>query len=177
MDQTAAVAQLERMIGNATEPTLTHDALLDLLREARRPDMAGNDPRNTDTATVWSPSTVYAPGDHVRQGVGVERWWVCVYGGRSGASAPAWPDLERLPRQTVTVGDGGVTWLDAGSRWAGRYDMNRAAAAGWEARAALVAHRFDFATDGQSFDVGAIFAHMAAMADRYRNRCTGSVPQ
>ena len=56
--------------------------------------------------------------------------------------------------------------LPADSGWVATYDLNAAAAAGWRIKAGRVAHRFNFTTDGQSFDVGALRESFLAMADQ-----------
>lgn len=170
MDETTARARLRRMVAADTEPTLDTDAINDLLRQAARVDPAGNDPRARVTADVHAPATLYAAGDIVRQEADAERWWVCVVAGVTGSAAPTWPVLDGLPRESTVITDGTVIWMDAGSRWAPTWDLASAAAAGWEQKAAQVAHRFTFSADGQRFDRSQVHAMCLDMADRYRRR-------
>ncbi len=170
MEETAALDRLRRMIASDTEPTLDEETIADLLRQSARVDLAGNDPRAVDTAPVHATGTRYAAGDIVRQASDGERWWSCVVAGVTGSTAPTWPVLDGLPRESTIVTDGTVTWLDAGSRWAGQWDLGSAAAAGWELKAAAVAHRFTFSADGQRFDRSQVHAMCLDMADRYRRR-------
>ncbi len=178
MDVALAQARLERMIASTVDPILDAAAIADLLSYGRRPDAAGNDPRNDSTAPVWTAGTLYARNDLVRQSSTVERWWICLWPGRSNTTTPSWPVL-LTPRTDRTVVDGtgpvtAVVWEDAGSRWQPTYDFNAMAAAGWETKAALIANRFTFATDGQTFNRSQQHAMCLTMADRYRNRLTGS---
>ena len=173
MDETDARARLERMVAADIEPTLDADAITDLMRIAARPDGARNDPRNTSAAPVWTATTVYAAGDLVRQSSTAERWWLCLTGGTSASTTPSWPTLV-YERTDWIILDGTVEWVDAGSRWRPTWNLNAAAAAGWEQKAAQVAHRFDFGADGQKFDRSQTHAMCLDMADRYRMRGTGS---
>ena len=51
----------------------------------------------------------------------------------------------------------------------------RAIAEGWQAKAAAAVGRFDFATDGQSFQRSQVVDHCEAMADRYMAKANVSV--
>lgn len=174
MDAVAAQARLERMTASAVDPVLDAPALADLMLIAKRPDRTGNDPRNDVAATAWASATLYAPGDLRRQAAGVERWWICLIAGTTASTAPSWPTLTGYARSDTTVTDGTVTWQDAGSRWAPTWNLNAAAGAGWEMKAALVSGRFNFAADQQRFDRSQVHAMCLEQADRYRRRGAGT---
>ncbi len=174
MDEVTAQARLERMVAASTDPVLDAAAIADLLLLARRVDASRNDPRNLTTAAARAASTRYEPGTLVRQEAGSERWWICLIAGTTGTGAPSWPTLTGVARYGVTVVDGTVTWQDAGSRWAPTWDLNAAAAAGWEQKAALVSGRFNFAADQQRFDRSQVHAMCLEQADRYRRRGAGT---
>ena len=63
--------------------------------------------------------------------------------------------------------DGNATTSDD---WTPSYDLNAATASVWEAKAALVANRYDIDTDGQGLDRSQLLAHFRSMAAMYRNR-------
>lgn len=174
MDAAAAQARLERMVAASTDPVLDAPTVVDLMLIAKRVDRTGNDPRNDDTAASRTGSTIYEPGELVRQAAGVERWWICLIAGTTASDAPSWPTLTGCQRSDTIVRDGTVTWQDAGSRWASTWNLNAAAAAGWEMKAALVSGRFNFAADQQRFDRSQIHAMCLEQADRYRRRGAGT---
>ncbi len=63
--------------------------------------------------------------------------------------------------------------------WTPTYDTQgvwRAIVRGWEMKAANVADRFDFTTDGQTFRRSQVIDHCEAMAGRYRRKLAQSVP-
>ena len=175
MDVALAQARLERMVSSAVDPILNSTTITDLLVYGRRPDAAGNDTRNTSAASSWTAATLYQVNDLVRQSGSVERWWVCETPGTSAATAPVWPVFTYGRLSTSIVTDGSAVWRDAGSRWQPTYDFNAMAAAGWEVKAALIANRFTFAADGQTFNRSQQHAMCLTMADRYRNRRSGTV--
>lgn len=170
MDAVAALARLERMVASSADPALDAAAMADLLAVAKRPDDNGNLPTNVSAAPAWAASTVYAPGAVVQPTPASGRWWRCRVGGTSGSTQPAWPDLRGEPRTATIVGDGYVTWEDAGAAWAPTWDLAAAAVEGWEQKAALVANRFQFGTDGQTFLRQQVLDHCHAQADRYRRK-------
>lgn len=174
MDPTTALARLERMVAADQEPVLDAATIQDLLVMARRQDAAGNDPRNTPGTPARAASTLYSVNDLVRQNASTERWWICQWAGTTGTTVPAWPAFY-VPRTDSTVYDGTVVWADAGSRWQPTFDFNYAAAAGWESKAAALAHRFDFAADGQRFDRSKAHAMCLQMADVYRRRINSTL--
>ena len=173
MDAYAAQDRLERMVAASEDPVLDAPTLADLMRIAMRVDRAGNDPRNSTTVSR-ADSTIYEPGELVRQAAGAERWWICLIAGTTATAAPTWPTLTGYPRGDTIVRDGTVTWQDAGSRWAPTWNLNAAAAAAWEMKAALVSGRFDFAADQQRFDRSQIHAMCLEQADRFRRRGAGT---
>lgn len=61
------------------------------------------------------------------------------------------------------------------AEWVPTYDLNAAAAEGWQRKAGLAASKFDFAEDDQRFNVGQIHNHCIAQARLYRNRAGRSV--
>lgn len=178
MDSAQAQARLERMVAAADDPILDNAAVTDLLGLAARRDAAGNDPRNTTDAISRAISTRYAINDLVRQDASTERWWLCEIPGTTAATATpssGWPVLDYFRISDFTVYDGTVLWRDAGTRWQPTYDLNIAAAAGWEQKAASVAARFTFSADGQIFNRSEIHAMCLEQADRYRHRRAGTI--
>jgi hypothetical protein len=59
--------------------------------------------------------------------------------------------------------------------WEPTFDVYAATATVFEVKAAKVANRFDFATDGQRLDRSQMAAHFSAMAKMWRNRTGGDV--
>lgn len=57
--------------------------------------------------------------------------------------------------------------------WQETYDLDSAAATGWEWKAGRATPGFSFGEDGQMFSRQQVFDHCMAMADRYR-RSSGS---
>lgn len=170
MDAQTAQDRLERMVAAGEEPILDALTIVDLLAQAARRDFLENDPRN-GTAAAHATGTLYAVNDIVQQAALTERWWICEVPGTTGATAPTWPAFTYpAPASGSTVWDGTVVWRDAGSRWQPTYDLNAAAALGWEQKAAACSHRFNFSADSQRFDVSQIHAQCLTMADRFRNR-------
>jgi hypothetical protein len=59
--------------------------------------------------------------------------------------------------------------------WEPTYDVYAATATVFEVKAAKVANRFNFSTDGQRLDRAQMAAHFMAMAKMWRNRTAGVV--
>lgn len=175
MDAVSALARLERMVASSEDPALNAAAMADLLIMAKRPDDNGNLPTNVSSVATWLASTRYGPGDVVQPSPASGRWWRCTVGGTSGTTQPAWPDLRGEARTARTIGDGYVTWEDAGAAWTPTWDLAAAAVEGWEQKAALAAGRFEFTTDGQSFLRQQVVEHCHAQADRYRRKMSATV--
>ena len=173
MDAAAAQTRLQYMLDYAADPALLAAEITELLALAKRPDAAGNDPRNAAAATAWV-SGAYEVNDHVRPNPATGRYFVCVVAGTSGAVQPTWPDLSGLPRTANRVIDGGVVWEDAGSGWQGTYDLNAGAAEGWRWKAGKCAGRFGFMADGQSFQRQQVHAHCLEQAALFERRVNGS---
>lgn len=176
MDETEARERLESMVSVSSEPALTVGEVDDLLAKARRVDPVGNPPSNVDTAPVWVASTGYVYGDVVTADPAAGRWWRAIVGGTSGATQPSWPDLTSSSAPGGQIDDGTVIWEDIGAEWAPTWDLDAAAAMGWELKAGKAAGRFDFTTDGQTFRRGQIIDHCQKMAATYRRRVSGSAP-
>lgn len=98
-------------------------------------------------------------------------------------------ELERrvAPDIEPTLSDAAITALLAGARrpdtearvwsdddWEPTWDLDAAACAGWEQKAAIAAAQFSFSEDGQSFSRKQVFDACLAMAKLYR-RGSGSV--
>ena len=173
MDETAARTRLESMIDPDVDPVLTFDEVDVLLDDARRVDSAGNRPSNVATAASWVAATAYVARDVVQES---GRWWRCEVAGTSGATEPEWPDLTGRPVGATQVVDNDVVWVDNGGPWSPTWDLRSAAFEGWMRKAGKAAGRFNFQTDGQSFERGMTHAQCIAMADQYRRRGVGSIP-
>lgn len=61
--------------------------------------------------------------------------------------------------------------------WEPTYDLNMAAAAGWDLKAALCAHQVGFSADGASFHLEQLRANAEAQAELYRKRAAGAIGQ
>jgi hypothetical protein len=176
VDESAARARLEALVAVDSDPALTTDEFDLLVGDAKRADAAGNLPSNVDTAPVWQANTPYQHGDVVTASPATGRWWRCIVPGTTGSTQPAWPDQHGRPPGLTEVVDGSVTWLDAGAEWKPTWDLNAAAARGWELKAGKAAGRFDFGTDGQTFQRSQIIAQCNRMAGIYRRKITASAP-
>lgn len=176
MNESEALAHLDRMADTSCDPALTSEEVYSILGLARVPDGFGNLPANTASASAWETETAYLVGATVTASTPADRWWLCVSPGTSGSTEPDWPSLGGLPRGQSTVTDGTVTWLDAGSEWAPTWDLNYAAELAWEQKAAKAAGRFDFTTDGQTFRRAQVLANCERMAARFRRKRAGSAP-
>jgi hypothetical protein len=164
-----ARALIESMVDASADPVLTSDELDRLVALAKRPDAAGNLPGSVDGAATWEASTSYSIGDIVTADPAGGRWWVCVVPGTSDATDPIWPDITGV-RNSAQVSDGQVRWMDAGGTWVPTWDLDLAAAHGWELKAGKVAGRFDFTTDGQTFRRGQLLDHARTMSKMYRRK-------
>jgi len=176
VDDATARLRLAAMVAADSDPTLNDDEFDLLVVDAKRSDAAGNLPANVDSAPVWQASTTYQHGDVVTASPAAGRWWRCIVPGTSSASQPVWPDQAGQPPGVTEVLDGTVTWLDAGAEWKPTWDLNAAAAKGWELKAGKAAGRFDFGTDGQTFQRSQVVAHCNRMAGIYRRKVTASAP-
>ncbi len=176
MDTIEATAWLSRHVPIDADPVLSTDDLGAILDEARLPDAYGNLPCNVTTSSTWAASTVVQMGAVVTAAPSAGRWWICVAPGTTGAVQPDWGDLSSDRPGTHSVTDGTVVWLDAGSGWAGQWDLHLAAALAWEAKAARAAGRFDFTTDGQTFRRAQVIDQCQAMARMHRRRRASSAP-
>lgn len=72
--------------------------------------------------------------------------------------------------------DGSVHWADVGGPWAPTWDLEAAAAKGWELKAGKAAEDFPFTTDAQTFERHKVMDHCERMAQNYRRRTVGSAP-
>ena len=164
-------AQLESMLDSEADPVVDGVEILDLLADARRSDGAGNPPTNLADAPAWIASTLYGFGDVITADPAAGRWWMCVVPGTTSATQPDWPEQLGSPAHYTRVTDGlAVEWLDVGTLWTPTYDIHAAAVAGCLLKASKAAGRFDFTTDGQTFNRSQIIAHWRGMAADYRRR-------
>lgn len=175
MDQATAATRLRSMVSWQDDPALTAGELEQLLDLAKRPDRAGNLPTNLSTsASTWTAATMYQAGTVIKTGTTLLRYWMVLIPGLSGTATPSWPDLAGIPKSDTLVADNSVTWRDVGMEWAPTWDLNAAAAEGWRWKAAKVAGRHDFATDGQTFAAGDLQAHCLEQAAVFGGRAPGS---
>lgn len=176
MDSSEAIARLRATCAAGDDPRLDDDELLDILTSARTIDIAGNPVSNTaDLVGAWAPETGVTPGAVIGL-AGGRRFWRCVVGGTTGTTGPSWPNLAGQPITPVyTVLDGSVLWADNGTMWGPTWDLDLAAMLAWERKAQKVAGRFDFTTDGQTFNRRQVYGHCVTMADRYRRRLSGTI--
>lgn len=170
MTEAEALERLISMVQSDADPVLTYGDVATLMRVAVRPDEAGNPVTNVVTAPTWAASTSYSYGDVVTPAPAVGRYWQCVNAATSGGTQPDWPNQVGRPPFVTTVIDDDLVWLDVGTTWSPTYDLNAAAAEGWRLKAGRVAGRFDFTTDGQTFQRGQLLAHCRDMERTYRRR-------
>lgn len=175
MDEAEARQRLERMVAASSEPVLDSTAVDDLVADAKRPDPTGNLPTNVASAPTWAPSTTYVYGAVVTANPPAGRWWRCVLGGISGTTQPAWPTIIG-PRSCAQVTETAVVWEDAGGPWAPTWDLDAAAARGWETKAGLAAEDFEFTTDAQTFRRQQVIDHCERKAAQHRRRVVASAP-
>lgn len=172
MDYDITLAQLADMVAAAAEPTLGEREVEQLLTGAARPDAAGNPPTNVAGLGGWATGA-HAVGEVILEGA---RYWRVLVPGTSATTEPTWPDLTTsggAPTGTRVV-DNGVVWIDNGTAWAPTWDLNAAAAAGWERKASKAAGDFDFMTGDQQFMRSQRAAACREQARAYRAKIVGS---
>lgn len=168
-----ARALLDLMCPQTADPSLTSGEFTVLVEAAKRRDSAGNPATNVVAgATAWS-SIAWQADDVIYES---GRFWRCLQAGTSGATEPTWPDLTVEPIGGTRVVDNDVVWVDNGAEWQPSWNLDYAACLGWRVKAGKVAHRFDFAADGQKFDRSQLHAMCLEQATVYgRAGLTGSV--
>lgn len=77
-------------------------------------------------------------------------------------------DLEYLLNQARRVDDNGRVYTDPD--WVATYNLNFAAARGWELKAAKCSNRFNFSSDVNSFQRKQTFDNCIKMAETYNKR-------
>jgi len=169
VDRSAALEQLDSMVSAGVAPELAADELGQVLDQAALADNAGNPPGNIAAdVDEWTAGKVVRPDTLI---VVSARFWRCSVGGTTGASEAAWPTLAGRPvNDALSVVDGSVTWVDNGSEWAPTWDLDKAAALGWERKAAKAVGGFDFKTEDQQFARSQVAKTCLDMADRHRRR-------
>lgn len=179
MDQPTAQRRLRRMVAADSVPALDVEELADLLAIAKRPAPDGALPTNIEADTdEWAPATYYAAQTVIRSQLtnGSWRYWRAASGGVSHPTTkPGFPDLRAYRRTDYIIRDLGLFWEDVGGLWTPTWDLNRAAAEGWETKAAKVAGSVDVLLDGQQISRSQLQAQCLEQADRYRKRANTSV--
>lgn len=170
MDEYEARRRIESMTASDRPPVLTSDELDDLVDVARRADTGDHAP---DTYVTWKAALALAVGALVvpsaRNGHVYE---VTVSDGAAGAVEPVWPTEEG---ETVTAD--GVTYEEAGAAlWTPTWDLNRAAAAGWEWKAGKATPDFDFSDDAGTYSRQQVFEMCKRQARDYAKKTTASIP-
>jgi hypothetical protein len=69
----------------------------------------------------------------------------------------------------------GLTFAD-GDAWTPSWDLDAAAAEGWNRKAGMAANRFNFGEDGQTFQRAQVYANCVKQAEIYARRSMGSIP-
>lgn len=167
MEYVDAVATLRMLVRQSEEPTLSDDELDRLLTMARRADAGGNPPSNDGTVSAYVAGSEYLAGTVVLDST-YARYWLCLTSGTSVSNV--FPDLSGVPRADHTVRDGGVLWVDNGTRWTPTYDLHAAAVMGWQIKAAQVSGNFDFITENQTFNRRQVFANCLEMAAAFTRK-------
>lgn len=165
----AAREQLERMTASAVEPVLSSDEITDLLYSARRADY---DYFDSDLYTDWAATTVYALNAERVPTTRNGHYYKVTTAGTSGATEPTWPTTSG-----GTVVDGTATWTESGSAsWTPTWDLNSAAADGWEWKANKSSNMNTFLQDGRSQANDYLYLNCRRQAETYRNKITQSIP-
>jgi hypothetical protein len=170
MDAATALLDLEMMVDSEADPVLSDAVLARILESARRVDIGGNPVGNVATVSVWTAGTFYAVGAVVTPDPADGYYWTCTTPATSGATQPDWPTTSGDQPFSVSISDADVEWLYAGTVWSPTWDLNAAAAKGWQIKAGKVASRFDFTTDGQSFQRAQMLDHCRSMERSYRRK-------
>jgi hypothetical protein len=79
--------------------------------------------------------------------------------------------VEQIVHRCALVDANGL--LPSEEDWHPTYNVYAATATVFEVKAAKVANRFDFSTDGQTLNRSQMAAHFSAMAKMWRNRTAG----
>lgn len=175
MTEAEALQLLSGLVAPGDWPELDTDDLIESLQRARRPDAAGNDPRNTTSAAVWQPGTTYVLFDHVRPTAGTGRFLRCVRAGTSAATEPTWPSLTTTSGVLVTDGAGTLRWETCGTTWRPTWALDAAAADCWRRKAAKAAGAFSFTADGHTFQRQQVAANCLRMAAVHARRAHATV--
>lgn len=175
MTESGAIARLSLLTDADCDPRLEPADLWQVLSSAVRADAAGNTSKNVDTAPTWAAGYVYAVGDVVTADPAVGRWWICTTPGRSNVTQPVWPDADRSRPGDLVVVDDEVVWTFAGTKWTPTWDLNAAAALGWQIKAGKASSRFNFASDGQNFQRAQTFDHCRQMERSFRRKVSSGV--
>src|SRR5262245_1284647 len=131
---------LKARVDVAAAPTLTDGELDEILGRNQR-------------ATKWTLSTAYEWGARVYPTVRNGYHYLCVQGGTSASTEPAWPGawpdvpLFALGQQ---ITDGGVIWETRGADWDCWYDLRRATYEAWMLKASKCSDYVNSAADGQA---------------------------
>jgi len=161
-------ARLSNMLQPDAAPTLTQVEVDDLFRMARVADAAGNEPDNLDD---WAPSSAVQAGAYAAPTVRNGFYYRATVGGSTGATEPTWPTVIGN-----TVADGGVTWECEGlAPWLPTFNIRRAAAEGWDWKAAKVVAQYDLQAGSANLKRSGIYAHCRDMARKYRSGSFSSV--
>lgn len=86
----------------------------------------------------------------------------------------SWEDIDDLLAISRLADANGLAPTDAA--WTPTYDLNRGAAEGWRRKAGRLAMRFDFTSDGATFNRAQVVAHCERMGEQYRRRIISSIP-
>jgi hypothetical protein len=152
----------------AADPALAPAELDQLVRQAKRADLFGNDP---DAYPPWAPGVTYQVGSLVvpvvRNGL-VYRASAISGTGVSGTATPAWP-LTLAATVIDNPGANQVTWTaQAAAPWTPTWSITAAVHAGWLAKAAKAAERYRFTAGTDSFEANTLLEHCLTMADRFK---------
>lgn len=146
-DKAAALVRLKLYVQHNVPPVLDETTeLLPLLTERQM-------------ATYWAAATVYKVGDYVLPTTGNAHRYRCVRAGTSSTVQPDWPEYD-----AARVGDGTVTWEEAGPSLDNVFDIQGAIYAAWGIKAAKASALFS--TD---HSMQQVFDHCVATQRRFRS--------
>lgn len=164
-----ARAELEAMTASSVEPTLSATEITRLLLHARRADY---DYTESDLYTDWAAVTTYALNAERVPTTRNGHYYKVTTAGISGATEPTWPTTSG-----ATVVDGTATWTEVGTTaWTPTWDLNSAAADGWEWKANRASNMNTFLQDGRSQGNDYLYLNCRRQAETYRNKIVQSVP-
>lgn len=177
MNRATAARRLRTLVAADSAPCLDAAELDELVDYAASPARDGALPTNDGITATRATLTFYAAGATIRSAVtgGGYRYWRARKGGYTGPGTLGFPELLGHPRTGTQVYDQGVVWEDVGGEWEPTWNLNRAAARGWEIKAGKCAGAYDVTVDGQNMRRSTSAAACREQAALYRRRAAATL--